>query len=59
MDNALAVIHLGVNASASGYDKSFIKGFIPTEAYPSGIAIFKDSLLLVANLEGEGARTAS
>jgi YVTN family beta-propeller protein len=57
MDNALAVIHLGDNVSASGKGKTYVKGFIPTEAYPSGIVIFKDSLLLVSNLEGEGART--
>jgi hypothetical protein len=57
MDNALAVIHLGANTSAAGKGNTFIKGFIPTGAYPSGIAIFNDSLLLVANLEGEGART--
>jgi YVTN family beta-propeller protein len=57
MDNALAVIHLGGDLSANGKEKTYIKGFIPTEAYPSAIAIFKDSLLLVSNLEGEGART--
>ncbi|HEX5155181.1 MAG TPA: phosphoesterase [Parafilimonas sp.] len=57
MDNALAVIHLGANTSVAGAGKTFIKGFIPTGAYPSGIAILNDSLLLVANLEGEGART--
>ena len=58
MDNALAVVHLGENISTAGKGKTFIKGFIPTEAYPAGIAVFKDSLLLVANLEGEGARTS-
>ncbi|HEY1870490.1 MAG TPA: phosphoesterase, partial [Chitinophagaceae bacterium] len=57
MDNALAVVHLGDNISANGKGKTYIKGFIPTGAYPSGIAIFKDSLLLISNLEGEGART--
>ncbi|HVX27680.1 MAG TPA: bifunctional YncE family protein/alkaline phosphatase family protein [Parafilimonas sp.] len=55
MDNALAVIHLGENISATGNGKTFIQGFIPTEAYPSGIVIFHDSLLFVANLEGEGS----
>lgn len=58
MDNALAVIHLGKNISATGNGTTFIQGFIPTEAYPSGITIFNNNLLLVANLEGEGARTA-
>ena len=57
MDNALAVIHLGAELSVSGKGKTFIKGFIPTGAYPSGIAIFNDTLLLVANLEGESAKT--
>jgi YVTN family beta-propeller protein len=59
MDNALAVIHLGDNVSVNGKGQTYIKGFIPTEAYPSGIAIFKDSLLLISNLEGEGARTSN
>ncbi len=58
MDNALAVIHLGENISATGNGKTFIQGFIPTEAYPSGIVIFHDSLLFVANLEGEGSSVA-
>jgi YVTN family beta-propeller protein len=57
MDNALAVVHLGDNVSANGKAKTHINGFIPTEAYPSAIANFKDSLLLICNLEGEGART--
>ena len=57
MDNALAVVHLGANTSVAGKGNTFIKGFIPTGAYPSGIAVFNDSVLLVANLEGEGART--
>ncbi len=59
MDNALAVIHLGTNVSATGNGKTFIKGFIPTEAYPSGITIFQNNLLLVANLEGEGSKVAN
>lgn len=56
MDNALAVIHLGNDASANGNGQTFIQGFIPTEAYPSGIAIFKNNKLLVTNLESEGSR---
>jgi len=52
MDNALAVIHLGVNTSVAGKGETFVKGFIPTGAYPSGIAVFNDSLLVVTNLEG-------
>jgi YVTN family beta-propeller protein len=55
MDNAVAVINLGINSSASGKGKSVIEGFIPTEAYPSGI-VLTDKKLYVANLEGEGAK---
>ncbi|MET4082617.1 YVTN family beta-propeller protein [Pedobacter sp. UYP30] len=58
MDNAVAVVHLGQSASSRGIGKSKIAGFIPTEAYPGGVALYKD-LLLVANLEGEGARVNS
>lgn len=55
LDNAIAVIHLGNKSSSNGSGESIIKGFIPTEAYPSGIEI-KDNTLLVTNLEGEGSR---
>ncbi len=55
MDNAVAVIDLGKNSSASGKGKSVIEGFIPTEAYPSGIVV-TDKKLYVSNLEGEGAK---
>jgi len=55
MDNAVAVIKLGSSSSASGNGKSFIDGFIPTEAYPGGI-VLNDKKLYVANLEGEGER---
>lgn len=54
MDNAIAVVSLGSASSGSGKGKSSIKGFIPTEAYPAGLAISEDTLF-VANLEGEGA----
>jgi len=56
MDNAIAVINLGKKSSASGKGISVIKGFIPTEAYPAGLAL-TDQTIYVANLEGEGART--
>jgi YVTN family beta-propeller protein len=46
IDNAVAVIDINSKKT---------KGFIPTEAYPGGLAI-KDHTLLVTNLEGEGAR---
>ena len=58
MDNAIAVIKLGHPASASGEGVSAIQGFIPTEAYPAGL-VLTDSMLFVANLEGEGARSAT
>jgi YVTN family beta-propeller protein len=55
MDNAVAVIKLGERVSTSGTGNSVIDGFIPTEAYPAGLALTKN-FLYVANLEGEGAR---
>jgi YVTN family beta-propeller protein len=55
MDNALAVISLGEKASATGKGNSTLQGFIPTEAYPAGLAI-NEHTLYVSNLEGEGAR---
>lgn len=55
MDNAVAVVSLGENSSATGKGISAVKGFIPTEAYPSGLALTQNKLY-VANLEGEGAR---
>jgi YVTN family beta-propeller protein len=58
MDNAIAVFKLGANVSTKGHDVTMPAGFIPTEAYPGGIAA--DQLnLYVANLEGEGARVNS
>lgn len=53
MDNAIAVIRLGSNVSSNGLGKSYIEGFIPTEAYPAGLVIANNALY-VANLEGEG-----
>lgn len=58
MDNAVAVIKLGANAATNGHDVSVVKNFIPTEAYPAGLAA-DDKTLYVANLEGEGARVNS
>lgn len=55
MDNAVAVLSLGENSSATGKGISAVKGFIPTEAYPAGLAL-SEHKLYVANLEGEGAR---
>lgn len=57
MDNALAVIELGKNASAgSKNSESKIAGFIPTGAYPGGVCVYNDNRLYVANIEAEGAR---
>lgn len=58
MDNAVAVVRLGEKSSGSGKGKSFIEGFIPTEAYPAGL-VLTENTLYVANLEGEGARVAT
>ncbi|MDR2234194.1 MAG: hypothetical protein LBE56_13865 [Tannerella sp.] len=58
LDNAVAVVSLGSKASSAGKGESALKGFIPVEAYPSGIAV-KDNTLYITNLEGEGARTNS
>ncbi len=55
MDNAIAVVSLGNNASsASKREKSTVLGFIPTGAYPSAIACLRKSYLFICNLEGEG-----
>jgi len=57
MDNALAVVKLGKLSSATSTEnKSNVSGFIPTGAYPGGIAIYQDTLLFVANIEAEGSR---
>jgi YVTN family beta-propeller protein len=60
MDNALAVVRLGkLSSAASTENKSEVEGFIPTGAYPGGIAVYRDSLLFVANIEAEGSRIPS
>ncbi|NOY36198.1 MAG: bifunctional YncE family protein/alkaline phosphatase family protein [Chlorobi bacterium] len=57
MDNALAVIRLGKQASSRGTEMDTqISGYIPTGAYPGGIALLEDKKLYVANIEGIGAR---
>ncbi len=58
MDNALAVIELGKNATRNGMNnESKVIGFIPTGAYPSSINILKPDQLYVCNLEAEGANS--
>ena len=58
MDNAVAMIELGSKASTGGVAaESNVKGFIPTGAYPSGIALDEENgKMYVADLEGIGAR---
>ncbi|MGY4538945.1 bifunctional YncE family protein/alkaline phosphatase family protein [Mucilaginibacter gilvus] len=58
MDNAVAVVQLGSKAAKGGSGISRVNGFIPTEAYPGGLAIDGNNLF-VTNLEGEGARVGS
>jgi YVTN family beta-propeller protein len=58
LDNAVAVVKLGSKTSGKGAANSEVRGFIPTEAYPGGLAI-SDHTLFVTNLEGEGARISS
>jgi DNA-binding beta-propeller fold protein YncE len=58
LDNAVAVIKLGASSSASGIGKTAVAGFIPTEAYPGGLLLAGNSLV-VTNLEGEGSRISS
>jgi YVTN family beta-propeller protein len=54
LDNAVAVVQLGKTASIQGKGKSIVSGYIPTEAYPAGLTIIKDKLV-VTNLESDGA----
>ncbi|WP_254070770.1 bifunctional YncE family protein/alkaline phosphatase family protein [Pedobacter sp. L105] len=59
LDNAVAVVSLGAKSASKGTgNRSKVKGFIPTEAYPGGLAI-DGNLLFVTNLEGEGARVST
>ena len=55
LDNAVCVIQVGSSSSNNGIGENKIKGYIPTEAYPSGLA-YKDNMLYVTNLEAIGAR---
>lgn len=55
LDNAIAVVKLSKHSLG---EESVVKGFIPTEAYPGGIAL-KNDVLYVTNLEGQGARVNS
>ena len=56
MDNAVAVIELGQNASKKGSaEMSYTKGFIPTEAYPSSVVISGKEKLYITNLEAHAS----
>ncbi|MBC7920678.1 MAG: beta-propeller fold lactonase family protein [Ferruginibacter sp.] len=58
LDNAICVVGLGSQVSTAGQGSTKIKGYIPTEAYPSGI-VLHDNHLYVTNLEATGARIAN
>ena len=58
LDNAVAVVKLGNKVAQKGTGNSEVVGFIPTEAYPGGLALDGNNLF-VTNLEGEGARVSS
>jgi YVTN family beta-propeller protein len=59
MDNALAVIRLGKNATVKASEtNSITSGFIPTGAYPSAICALNPGYLYVCNIEAAGARVA-
>lgn len=58
MDNAIAVIKLGTNVWPAAKGSTVIKGYIPTEAYPSGIAM-PDQCLYISNLEAKGSGVLS
>jgi YVTN family beta-propeller protein len=52
LDNAICVVDLQKKAKGKNYT---IKGYIPTEAYPSAIVLHENKLI-VCNLESTGAR---
>lgn len=59
MDNAVGVISLNYTQKDGRPSvAAYLKGFIPTEAYPAGLQVDSRSLY-VCNLEGEGSRIQS
>ncbi|GGA93420.1 hypothetical protein GCM10011500_06420 [Mucilaginibacter rubeus] len=58
LDNAVAMVKLGSKTSLKGTGTNEVKGFIPTEAYPGGLAVDGNNLF-VTNLEGEGSRVSA
>jgi YVTN family beta-propeller protein len=57
-DNAVCVVRLGASVASNGSGRSAVKGYIPTEAYPAGLALLGNELF-VANLEAKGSRVLS
>ncbi|GAB4025025.1 hypothetical protein GCM10028773_49570 [Spirosoma koreense] len=58
MDNAVCVVRLGQKLATAGTGTTQIMGYIPTQAYPSGI-VLNNNELYVTNLEAVGARVAN
>ena len=54
-DNAVCVVGLGSADAAFGTGTARVLGYIPTEAYPGGVAVLHDTLY-VANIEAKGSR---
>ncbi|HVS98182.1 MAG TPA: alkaline phosphatase family protein [Puia sp.] len=54
-DNAVCVVRLGSADATRGTGRSEVEGYIPTEAYPGGIALVNNTLY-VANIEAKGSR---
>ncbi|TAJ52409.1 MAG: phosphoesterase [Chitinophagaceae bacterium] len=54
MDNAVALVQLGKEAASLGKGKTRLLGLIPTEAYPGGLKLINNTLV-VTNLESDGA----
>jgi len=62
LDNAVCVVQLGQKVASNGRgtataDRS-VRGYIPTQAYPSGLVLLNNELF-VTNLEATGARIAN
>ncbi len=58
LDNAVAVVNLGKKVGGMHTETTTVAGYIPTQAYPSGLAIVNGTLY-VTNLEALGANVQS
>jgi YVTN family beta-propeller protein len=58
MDNAVAVVMITPKSTSANTLNFQLKGYIPTEAYPSAILLLGDTML-VTNLEAIGSRVNS